>query len=238
MSNIADIRKEFEILTNVFTKELADDLEAEINQLIKDPDISLEEKDVPDDILLDILVLRDEHSPRPPRTGPAGEQEYRDVSPPGPPPPHEQTAETTSEPPPRDEPYSRAVPLPLREDRGTSREDLEESYRRIMDQADGYFFSGQFPKARDLYIEVLREYSDYSTARERLDDCEDYIAQRKEVPFDLLPIGAGERFGEAQSARRVGNYQDALRNIEEAIQIVGEGGIRRWKEGQALKQEL
>lgn len=238
MSNIAEIRKKLEILTIVFTKELADELAATINQLIQDPKVSSDEKEILDDIILEILALQDENSHQPTRTIPTDDREDKDTPPAESPPTDEERTERTSEPPPREEAYTRTVPPSPREDLGTSRENLKENIRRTMDQADGYFFAGEFPKARDLYIEVLQAYSDYSTARERLQECEDYLAHRKEIPTELLPVGAGERFGQAQSARRVGDYTDALRNIEEAIQLVRAGGIKHWKAGQAFKQEL
>ena len=107
----------------------------------------------------------------------------------------------------------------------------------IMDTAEEAFYGGNYQKAIPLFEKVLQIEPGWSRAREHRDEAEEFLRSGN-IPSVALPPDAGKAYGKAQSAARVFRYQTALDYLDEAFASLKETGIIRWREGEALRQDL
>jgi tetratricopeptide (TPR) repeat protein len=107
----------------------------------------------------------------------------------------------------------------------------------LMDSAEEAFYAGSYQKAIPLFEKVLQIEPGWSRAKEHHDEAEEFL-RTGNIPSVALPPEAGKAYGKAQSAARVFRYQVALDYLEDAFEALAETGINRWREGEALRQDL
>ncbi len=106
-----------------------------------------------------------------------------------------------------------------------------------MQEAEKYFYGGRYAEAIKLYDQVLQSESDWDRARQHRSESENYL-RTGYIPSVALPAEAATSFGKAQSAARLGRYQDAMTLLNKAQSVLREIGIQRWQEGQEFEQKL
>jgi tetratricopeptide (TPR) repeat protein len=106
-----------------------------------------------------------------------------------------------------------------------------------MDVAEKLFYSGRYAEAIQLFDRVLQLEPVWERARQHRSEAENYL-RTGYIPAVALPADAASAYGKAQSAARVGRYQDALALLEKAQNILKDLGIQRWQEGQEFAQKL
>lgn len=106
-----------------------------------------------------------------------------------------------------------------------------------MESAEKLFYSGRYADAIQLFDRVLQLEPNWERARQHRTEAENYL-RTGYIPAVALPADAASAFGKAQSAARVGRYEDALALIEKAQAILRDLGIPRWQEGQEFAQKL
>jgi tetratricopeptide (TPR) repeat protein len=106
-----------------------------------------------------------------------------------------------------------------------------------MEEAEKLFYGGRYAEAIKLYDQVLQVEADWERARQHRGESENYL-RTGYIPSVALPAEAATAFGKAQSAARLGRYQDAMALLTRAQNILREMGIQRWQEGQDFEQKL
>ena len=108
---------------------------------------------------------------------------------------------------------------------------------KLMDQAEEDFYRGNYQAAISVYEKVLQIEPGWVRAKEHRSEAEEYL-RTGNIPSVALPSEAGKAYGKAQSAARVFRYQVALKYLDEAFLNLEEAGIKRWREGEELRQDL
>lgn len=106
-----------------------------------------------------------------------------------------------------------------------------------MEAAEKLFYSGRYAEAINLFDRVLQLEPNWDRAKQHRAEAENYL-RTGYIPVVALPAEAASAYGKAQSAARVGRYQDALNLVEKAQATLRELGIQRWQEGQEFAQKL
>ena len=106
-----------------------------------------------------------------------------------------------------------------------------------MEEAEKLFYSGRYNEAIKLYDQVLTIEPDWDRARQHRSEAEGYL-RSGHIPAVALPAEAATAFSKAQSAARLGRYQDAMGMLMRAQNILQQFGIQRWQEGQEFEQKL
>lgn len=107
----------------------------------------------------------------------------------------------------------------------------------MMEDAEKYFYSGRYSEAMKLFDRILQIEPNWERARQHRSESENYL-RTGYIPSVALPAEAASAFGKAQSAARVGRYQDALNLLNKAQAILREMGIPRWQDGLEFEQKL
>jgi tetratricopeptide (TPR) repeat protein len=108
---------------------------------------------------------------------------------------------------------------------------------RLMEEAERLFYGGRYAEAIKLFDKALQIEPTWERARQHRSESENYL-RTGYIPPVALPPEAASAFGKAQSAARVGRYQDALNLLAKAQSILRELGIQRWQEGLEFEQKL
>ena len=106
-----------------------------------------------------------------------------------------------------------------------------------MEEAEKLFYSGRYNEAIKLYDQVLTIEQDWDRAKQHRSESEGYL-RSGHIPAVALPAEAATAFSKAQSAARLGRYQDAMGMLMRAQNILQQFGIQRWQEGQEFEQKL
>lgn len=106
-----------------------------------------------------------------------------------------------------------------------------------MTEAEKLFYGGRYAEAIKLYDEVMQIEPDWDRARQHRSESENYL-RTGYIPSVALPAEAATAFGKAQSAARLGRYQEAMLLLNRAQNSLREIGIQRWQEGQEFEQKL
>ncbi len=106
-----------------------------------------------------------------------------------------------------------------------------------MEEAEKLFYGGRYAEAIKLYDQVMQIEPDWERARQHRNESENYL-RTGHIPSVALPPEAATAFGKAQSAARLGRYQDAMGLLNRAQASLRELGIQRWQEGQEFEQKL
>jgi tetratricopeptide (TPR) repeat protein len=106
-----------------------------------------------------------------------------------------------------------------------------------MQEAEKLFYGGRYAEAIKLYDQVLGIEPDWDRARQHRSESENYL-RTGYIPSVALPAEAATAFGKAQSAARLGRYQEAMVLLNKAQGSLREMGIQRWQEGQEFEQKL
>lgn len=106
-----------------------------------------------------------------------------------------------------------------------------------MEVAEKLFYSGRYAEAIQIFDRVLQLEPNWERARQHRSEAENYL-RTGYIPSVALPTDAASAYGKAQSAARVGRYEDALALLEKAQRILRDMGIQRWQEGQEFAQKL
>lgn len=106
-----------------------------------------------------------------------------------------------------------------------------------MQEAEKLFYGGRYAEAIKLYDQVLKIEADWERARQHRNESENYL-RTGYIPSVALPAEAATAFGKAQSAARLGRYQEAMALLNKAQASLREMGIQRWQEGQEFEQKL
>ena len=78
-----------------------------------------------------------------------------------------------------------------------------------MEEAEKLFYGGRYTELIKLYDQVLTIEPDWDRARQHRSEAEGYL-RTGYIPAVALPAEAASAFGKAQSAARLGRYQDAM----------------------------
>jgi tetratricopeptide (TPR) repeat protein len=108
---------------------------------------------------------------------------------------------------------------------------------QAMTEAEKLFYSGHYSEAIRLYDQALQIEPDWDRARQHRSESENYL-RTGYIPSVALPAEAATAFSKAQSAARLGRYQDAMALLNKAQSTLREIGIQRWQEGQEFEQKL
>lgn len=106
-----------------------------------------------------------------------------------------------------------------------------------MEEAEKLFYSGRYSEAVRLFDRVLHLEPKWERARQHRLESENYL-RTGYIPPVALPSEAASAFGKAQSASRVGRYEDALALLQKAHASMRQAGIQRWQEGLDFEQKL
>ncbi len=106
-----------------------------------------------------------------------------------------------------------------------------------MAEAEKLFYGGRYAEAIKIYDEVLKIEPDWDRARQHRSESENYL-RTGYIPSVALPAEAATSFGKAQSAARLGRYNEAMALLNKAQANLREMGIQRWQEGQEFEQKL
>ncbi|HVN55204.1 MAG TPA: hypothetical protein VMT46_12800 [Anaerolineaceae bacterium] len=106
-----------------------------------------------------------------------------------------------------------------------------------MEEAEKMFYGGRYAEAIKIYDQILQIEPKWERARQHREESESYL-RTGYIPSVALPAEAATAFGKAQSAARLGRYQDAMLLLSRAQTILREMGIQRWQEGQEFEQKL
>jgi tetratricopeptide (TPR) repeat protein len=106
-----------------------------------------------------------------------------------------------------------------------------------MEDAEKLFYGGRYAEAIKLFDRVLQIEPGWDRARQHRAESENYL-RTGYIPPVALPSEAASAFGKAQSAARVGRYQDALNMLARAQSVLRDLGIHRWQEGLEFEQKL
>jgi tetratricopeptide (TPR) repeat protein len=106
-----------------------------------------------------------------------------------------------------------------------------------MEEAEKLFYGGRYTEAIKIYDQVLTIEPAWERAKQHRGEAEGYL-RTGYIPAVALPAEAATAFGKAQSAARLGRYQDAMALLMRAYNILQQYGIQRWQEGQEFEQKL
>jgi tetratricopeptide (TPR) repeat protein len=106
-----------------------------------------------------------------------------------------------------------------------------------MEEAEKLFYGGRYAEAIRLYDQVMQIEPEWERARQHRNESEGYL-RTGHIPSVALPPEAATAFGKAQSAARLGRYQDAMNLLNRAQASLRDMGIQRWQEGQEFEQKL
>ena len=106
-----------------------------------------------------------------------------------------------------------------------------------MEEAERLFYRGRYSEAIRLFDRILQIEPKWERARQHRNESENYL-RTGYIPPVALPSEAASAFGKAQSAARVGRYNDALALIGKAQAVLRDLGIQRWQEGLEFEQKL
>lgn len=106
-----------------------------------------------------------------------------------------------------------------------------------MEEAEKLYYSGRYNDAIKLYDQVLVIEPEWERAKQHRAEAETYL-RSGHIPAVALPAEAATAFSKAQSAARLGRYQDAMAMLMRAQNILQQLGILRWQEGQEFEQKL
>jgi tetratricopeptide (TPR) repeat protein len=106
-----------------------------------------------------------------------------------------------------------------------------------MEEAEKLFYGGRYTEAIKIYDQVLQIEPEWERARQHRGESENYL-RTGHIPSVALPPEAATAFGKAQSAARLGRYQDAMALLNKAQNHLRDLGIQRWQEGQEFEQKL
>jgi hypothetical protein len=109
--------------------------------------------------------------------------------------------------------------------------------QEAMEEAEKLFYGGRYTEAIRNYDQVLSVEPDWDRARQHRSEAEGYL-RTGYIPAVALPAEAATAFSKAQSAARLGRYQDAMALLMRAQNILQQFGIQRWQEGQEFEQKL
>lgn len=107
----------------------------------------------------------------------------------------------------------------------------------LMEQAEEHFYGGNYTEAIKLFDQVLELEPNWERAKHHRAEAENYL-RTGFIPQVALPHEAASNFGKAQSAARVGRFEDALQYLEKAKAALQEAGILRWQEGIDFEKKL
>ena len=116
-------------------------------------------------------------------------------------------------------------------------QDHNPQLERSMEDAERLFYSGRYAEAIKLFDRVLQQEPGWERARQHRSESENYL-RTGYIPPVALPPEAASAFGKAQSAARVGRFNDALNLLSKAQNVFREFGIHRWQEGLEFEQKL
>lgn len=122
--------------------------------------------------------------------------------------------------------------LPRQEAR--ERDPMAEGY---MEDAEKLFYGGRYAEAIKLFDRVLQLEPTWERARQHRAESENYL-RTGYIPPVALPAEAASAFGKAQSAARVGRYNDAMTLLSKAQSVLRDLGIHRWQEGLEFEAKL
>jgi tetratricopeptide (TPR) repeat protein len=108
---------------------------------------------------------------------------------------------------------------------------------QLMEDAEKMFYGGRYTEAIRIYDQVLQIEPEWERARQHRSESENYL-RTGHIPSVALPPEAATAFGKAQSAARLGRYQDAMALLMKAQNHMRDLGIQRWHEGQEFEQKL
>jgi len=108
---------------------------------------------------------------------------------------------------------------------------------RMMEDAEKLFYGGRYGEAIKLFDQVLQVDPNWERARQHRAESENYL-RTGYIPPVALPAEAASAFGKAQSAARVGRYEDAMSMLSKAQIVLRDLGIQRWQEGLEFEQKL
>ncbi len=123
------------------------------------------------------------------------------------------------------------------ESQSTPAKTRDDQSERLMEEAERLFYGGRYGEAIKLYDRVLQIEPGWERARQHHSESENYL-RTGYIPPVALPSEAASAFGKAQSAARVGRYEDALALLTKAQAILKDLGIQRWQEGLEFEQKL
>jgi tetratricopeptide (TPR) repeat protein len=123
------------------------------------------------------------------------------------------------------------------ETQSTPAKTRDDQSERVMEEAERLFYGGRYSEAIKLYDSVLKIEPGWERARQHHSESENYL-RTGYIPPVALPSEAASAFGKAQSAARVGRYEDALTLLTKAQAILKDLGIQRWQEGLEFEQKL
>jgi tetratricopeptide (TPR) repeat protein len=106
-----------------------------------------------------------------------------------------------------------------------------------MEEAEKLFYGGRYAEAIKIYDQLLAIEPAWDRAKQHREEAEGYL-RTGYIPAVALPAEAATAFGKAQSAARLGRYQDAMALVLRAQNILQQYGIQRWQEGQEFEQKL
>jgi tetratricopeptide (TPR) repeat protein len=109
--------------------------------------------------------------------------------------------------------------------------------QEAMEEAEKLFYGGRYTDSIKLYDQVLTIEPDWDRARQHRSEAEGYL-RTGYIPAVALPAEAASAFGKAQSAARLGRFQDAMALLMRAQNILQQYGIQRWQEGTEFEQKL
>lgn len=106
-----------------------------------------------------------------------------------------------------------------------------------MEEAEKLFYGGRYADSIKLYDQVLTIEPSWDRARQHRGEAEGYL-RTGYIPAVALPAEAATAFGKAQSAARLGRYQNAMALLMRSQNILQQYGIQRWLEGTEFEQKL
>ncbi len=106
-----------------------------------------------------------------------------------------------------------------------------------MEEAEKLFYGGRYAEAIKYYDQVLQIEATWDRAQKHRNESENYL-RTGYIPSVALPADTAAAFGKAQSAARLGRFQDAMALLNKAQTILRDLGIQRWQEGQEFEQKL
>jgi tetratricopeptide (TPR) repeat protein len=95
-----------------------------------------------------------------------------------------------------------------------------------MEEAEKLFYSGHYSEAIKLYDQVLTIEPDWERSKQHRIEAEGYL-RTGHIPAVALPAEAATTFSKAQSAARLGRFQDAMSMLMRAQNILQQFGIQR-----------
>jgi tetratricopeptide (TPR) repeat protein len=108
---------------------------------------------------------------------------------------------------------------------------------RLLDQAEEKFYAGEYKDAINLYERVLAIDNGKERALAHKKEAEDFLRTGK-IPDVALPPDVARAYGKAQSAERRGDYELAMRLIEQARDILRRSGTTRWEAGTKFEDSV